>query len=171
MKRRNILSLPISIALTTCAGNLTISQAVEDVALIADGFLGVLPNIVGIAGLSTDDLTQAAGWIADLHTLAVRLGAATTAAEAAPIVRQVQGTLGRLAGILAFFPVPAPVVLALQMAQALVPLVYAAFNVPQPQAPNRALARFTSPSVTPDQARATLKQLATRSHNASDEVR
>lgn len=169
LTRRELLSRSIlasaagfsAAALSGCAAfstsvNNGLAQVSSDATLIANGLAGALQNIsaLGIPGLTADKVQTIGVAITSLKTVATSLAAATTQAQAQPLVTQIETDLNAIVGAVAGLPLPPQISMPLQAAAILLPVIETAVNL--------AVSQITTPSatsaaITPDQARLILK--------------
>lgn len=153
MNRRHLLIATPALLLAGCVtGNTALATVAQDVATIASGLLGVLPNLpANIIPSATMAAVGAA--VADLQSLASQVSSAASTTAAQPIVKQVETDVNTIVNALAAFPIPAPFSTAIQAAAVLLPIIEVAVGFVVPASAVRG-------AMTPDQARAALKAVA-----------
>jgi hypothetical protein len=159
MHRRQFL-LFISVSpLVACANfNNSLASVANDVALIAQGFTGVMPAIDSIPGIPIETIGVVHSAIADLQLRADQIKETASTTEAQPLVQQVEGAFNAIVTALAQIPGLPPVVqIALQAATILLPVIEAAVHlIVSP----RLNAQAAGAHLSTDQARALLRDLA-----------
>lgn len=162
MQRRHLFPLG-ACALAACTLSPSIETvlhtAIDDVEAIAAGFLGVLPQIGTVIGISAKLVAEVGAAIGDLQTLATQIEAVTNTTTAQPIVQQIEAKVNIVIEMLAALPLPPSVQLALQAASILLPLIEAAVHL---LVSPKLAARAEQGRLTPEQARNVLRALARR---------
>ena len=128
-------------------------QVAQDIALIAQGLAAVANSLTGIPGIPADTLAKIKGDITKIQTAAASVATDTTGSAWPTNVQGITSLIGEIADVaLPLIPGGAPFVLAVNAAQALVPILLAAIGVVG--------AKPGPAGVTPEQARLTLSAAA-----------
>ena len=150
-----------STALGGCATfNANAGKVATDVGLIADGLKGVLTQLgsLNIPQLTPSVMSTVGSAVASLEALAQQIAAASSTAAQQPLVQQIYTYVSRIVAvltpILAAIPATAGIAVALQAAQVLLPIIFAAVNLVLPAS---APAVPGSIPLTPDEARLILR--------------
>jgi hypothetical protein len=168
MRRRQLaFSLPAVALLAGCKGGLptspnsTIAQIAADVNDISAALVAALPALGQMLSATNQAaLTKVQAIIADIQQVAVQVNSAATASATLPLVQQIQSDVNAVAAVLAVIPgIPQGVALALEAANALLPLLFSLLNVAAPPVP-AAARKFAPQRMKPEEARATLKRIA-----------
>lgn len=159
MQRRHLIWLSALAGCTVTPTETVLSAAINDVEAIAVGFLGVLPQMGTIIGLSATVIAEIGAAVGNLQTLAAQIKLVTGTFAAQPIVQQVETEVNAVITMLAGLPLPPPVQIALQAASILLPLIESAVNL---AVLPTVTARAERGRLTPEQARNVLRALARR---------
>jgi hypothetical protein len=144
-----------------------LSQVVNRVQLIASAFEAIIPDFGTVPGMTIAVVTKINQALADLQKTAGEINLAQKLNDARPVVMQVERDITTVVSIMATFSiVPSPIALALQAAQVILPLLFAAVNLALPPQ-RRGGERFAS-QMTPPQAESTLRVLAVRHYRGDN---
>lgn len=154
MNRRSLLALIPSAAammtLAACATSPTPATVANDVALIAAGYRGVLPQIGTLAGVTPAIVATAGHAIADLQAAAAAFAGADVTTEQS-LVRRIEADVNAVVTALAGLSLPTPISTVVQAAQVLLPIVEIDVGLIAPSAATLGIS-----GLTPAQARAVL---------------
>lgn len=135
------LSLAAALSLGACSAtspavtpttiNAAVQQAAVDINLVAGGLAAITPTLAGL-GLPPATVTQIQGYVATLQADAKSISAAVAASTtpSTTTVQEIATVTGQIAtAVLTALPGGGAAVVAVQAAQALVPVILAAFHV------------------------------------------
>lgn len=160
MRRTAVLALG-GLPLAACGGTPVSDQGVQTAAqnavLIANGLQGVvsqLANLVPpIPGLTLPVLATITNGVADIKAVAQAIGTASSQTTAQPLVQKLEGYVNGVVGALAVLPLPPPILLGVQAAAVLLPVIELAVNLALPPG-------ASAPTMTVAQAQQALTQMA-----------
>lgn len=133
-----------------------IAMVAGDVSAIATAFSNSLTAIAATPGvrISADALTKAQLALTGIRGAAQALQGVTDATAAQPVVQQVETYVQAFVGAISTVPIlPPQVQTYLQVANILLPVVFAAVNLAVPPPPVSPAVVPAAPAMTPEQAR------------------
>jgi hypothetical protein len=158
---RGMTAVPVVACLSAAGCNTaSVSPAVQaaanDVKLIGQAFVGMLPTIATLTGMTMQTTAKISQWAGDLGAFAGSLAAMPTTSGAASVVQDVERTVNAIFSALSSVKsMPASVAGVLKAAQTLMPVIQMAVGVLTAMAP-------AARGMTPDEARAVLAVAAAR---------
>lgn len=163
MNRRDALTSTILAGTGLVVGcatlfNATVAQVASDVATIVNGLEATVPAIAAAAGLSSAAAQAVTTALSSLQTLATSVSNAASTTAQKPLIQQIEADINTIVATAAAIPgLPAEVTLALEAAEALLPVIEAIVGlvVTTPATPRPGLVRRT-----PTHVRALLKAVA-----------
>lgn len=167
LSRRALLAttaLVPAAALVACAGTTVpqaLQQAAQDVLLIDNAFVAILPDLGPLLSASTLAIVQQA--VTGIQSVAAAITGATTIASAQPLVIQLESDINAIVGAVAGLNLPGTIGQVITAASILLPVIEVALNMILP-APTPAMARLRAQAagMTPATARVILRAAAAR---------
>lgn len=126
LNRRVVLLGATALTAAACAGvtmDHAVSQASDDISLIATGLAGALPALGKTFGIKPATVAQVGDIVVKIQTVAVAAKASTTVADVRPLVKQLETLVNGIVTALAGLNLPSPFGPALAAASVLLPVV------------------------------------------------